>query len=301
MIPPPRSRFVELDRGTLHIADHGGSGPPIVLVHGLGGSHVNWAAVAPRLTAHGRVVALDLPGFGLSPPARHHDLDTHAAAVSSVINHLDGGPALVVGNSMGGLVAEMVAAHHPGRVNRLVLLAPATPLPPGMPPADRGVLVRLALQSLPGVGAATIRLLQMGRTPAELVDLTLDIVSADPSQITPELRTLGVEMAERRAHQPWAVRAFAESAASVRRMFVPPRRFEAMLELIEAPAEVVIGTEDRVVTPAAVEALCRDRPGWQLTRLEGIGHVPMLEAPATTAELVLAGGVPSGQSTTAPE
>ena len=54
----------------VHHADYGGhpDGPSVVLVHGLGGSHLNWDLLAPRLTPYARVLALDLPGFGLSAP-----------------------------------------------------------------------------------------------------------------------------------------------------------------------------------------------------------------------------------------
>src|SRR5262245_36769441 len=55
--------------GPVHFIDFGGSGPPMVLVHGLGGSAVNWLAVGPALAQRARVVALDLPGFGRTPPA----------------------------------------------------------------------------------------------------------------------------------------------------------------------------------------------------------------------------------------
>ena len=55
--------------GPVYVADFGGDGPVMLLVHGLGGAHLNWMAVAPQLAAHHRVYALDLPGFGRSPLA----------------------------------------------------------------------------------------------------------------------------------------------------------------------------------------------------------------------------------------
>src|SRR3954447_14690481 len=64
---PGTSATVDWD-GPVHYVDFGGApaGPTFVLVHGLGGSHLNWELLAPRLTGHGRVLAVDLPGFGLS-------------------------------------------------------------------------------------------------------------------------------------------------------------------------------------------------------------------------------------------
>ncbi|MFP5332050.1 MAG: alpha/beta fold hydrolase, partial [Acidimicrobiia bacterium] len=94
----------------IHVEDYGGRGKPVVFVHGLGGSAANWALVAPTVADFGRVVALDLPGHGRSAPSKTHTLENHAAAVVSVIEHLEHGPATVVGNSMGGLVVMLVAA-----------------------------------------------------------------------------------------------------------------------------------------------------------------------------------------------
>ncbi|MGI9609095.1 MAG: alpha/beta fold hydrolase, partial [Acidimicrobiia bacterium] len=64
----PALEIIDLD-GPVHYADYGGDGSPMVLVHGLGGSHLNWLHVAHRLAERHRVVAVDLAGFGLTPPA----------------------------------------------------------------------------------------------------------------------------------------------------------------------------------------------------------------------------------------
>ncbi len=69
--------YVDTGTGPLHWKDYGGHGPLHVLVHGLGGSIANWDFIGPRLARRGRVVALDLPGFGLSPPAADWSLETH--------------------------------------------------------------------------------------------------------------------------------------------------------------------------------------------------------------------------------
>ena len=61
-----RSQIIDVD-GPVHYVDHGGDGPPMVLVHGLGGSHLNWIAAAPGLAERHRVYAVDLAGFGLTP------------------------------------------------------------------------------------------------------------------------------------------------------------------------------------------------------------------------------------------
>src|SRR6185295_2680836 len=95
----------------VHYIDFGGSGAPMVLVHGLGGSAINWLGVGPSLARRYRVLAPDLAGFGETPPV------TGATGLAAQQNLLDrflksitAGPAIVVGNSMGGLVAMMEAA-----------------------------------------------------------------------------------------------------------------------------------------------------------------------------------------------
>src|SRR5262245_61489789 len=118
--------------GPVHFIDFGGSGPPMVLVHGLGGAGINWLNVGPGLARRARVVALDWPGFGHPPPAgRSARLPAQREVLGRFIGAVAGGPAIVVGNSMGGLLAMMVAAEEPARVSHLVLAAPAQPLPSG--------------------------------------------------------------------------------------------------------------------------------------------------------------------------
>jgi len=100
-------------------------GPPVVLLHGILGSAAYWEAVTSRLPGH-RTVALDLLGFGASPRPADAAYDTadHVAAVVATLDALDlRGPVTLVGHSMGALVALRLAADHPDRVARLVLVA----------------------------------------------------------------------------------------------------------------------------------------------------------------------------------
>src|SRR6476646_2185149 len=102
---------------------------PVVLVHGLGASTVSWELVgrdlADRLGA--RVTALDLPGFGRSRAERPATMSSHRAAVTALLRAQ--GPAIVIGNSMGGATSVGVAARHPDLVHALVLVNAAFPRP----------------------------------------------------------------------------------------------------------------------------------------------------------------------------
>ena len=110
-----RSRFVDVD-GPAHVLDLGGptTVPLLVGLHGLGGFHLNWMAVGPGLGRRCRVVALDLVGHGLTPVAgpnrRHGGPPSPGERLPAP---LGGGPVILMGNSMGGLVAALQAAEEP--------------------------------------------------------------------------------------------------------------------------------------------------------------------------------------------
>jgi pimeloyl-ACP methyl ester carboxylesterase len=113
-------------RGTRLRYEVGGEGPPIVLLHGLGGARTNWIAVAPELARRHRVLALDLPGHGDSEPlAAAPTVDGYADRVAFLADREGLGAATVVGHSAGGLVALRLAARRPEAVTALVLAASA--------------------------------------------------------------------------------------------------------------------------------------------------------------------------------
>lgn len=104
----------------------GGSGPPVVLLHGLGGAAANWVEAVPLALSRWRVLALDLPGHGGSaslPPGS--DLDAYADAVAEAMDAAGHGSALVAGHSFGGHVAARLALRHPERVRAMLLASPS--------------------------------------------------------------------------------------------------------------------------------------------------------------------------------
>jgi pimeloyl-ACP methyl ester carboxylesterase len=104
----------------------GGIGPPVVLVHGLGGAAANWRLIAPALAARRRVIVPELPGHGGSAPLDGAaSLDPFAEAMLAVAEAEDAVPAPWVGHSLGGLVALRAAALHPDAVTGLVVAAAA--------------------------------------------------------------------------------------------------------------------------------------------------------------------------------
>ena len=104
----------------------GGSGPPLTLVHGLGGVASNWRLVAPELAGEHRLIVPDLPGHGGSEPLEGAtSLDPFAEAVLAILEAEDAVPAPWVGHSLGGLVGLHAAARRPEAVTALVLAAAA--------------------------------------------------------------------------------------------------------------------------------------------------------------------------------
>jgi|SRR5579862_621270 len=280
-----RSRTIDLD-GPVHFADFGGSGPTMVLVHGLGGSHANWAAVGPALAARARVVAPDLAGFGRTPLAgRAATVEANRQLLDRFIDAVTDGPAILVGNSMGGLIAMMEAAGHPGKVAALVLVGPAQPRP-SRTLIDPVVLLTFTVYAIPGVGERFLRWRAAYLGPEALVRQTLAICCADATCVAPDVVALHVALARERQQMPWAHTAFLQAARSIIALLARRRQVEKMIDAIRAPTLVVQGTEDRLVPLAASRATVARRPGWSLAVFEGVGHVPQMEVPGRFVETV---------------
>jgi pimeloyl-ACP methyl ester carboxylesterase len=118
-------RLLEVKGGRVRYLT-GGAGPPLVLVHGLGGSATNWCELAPLLARRYRLLIPDLPGHGRSDPLPAVSrLHSFADRVFAVMEEEVGVPAPVVGHSLGGVVALRLALRHPQAVSALVLAGSA--------------------------------------------------------------------------------------------------------------------------------------------------------------------------------
>ena len=211
-----RSRTIELD-GPLHFADFGGSGRTMVLVHGLGGSHANWMAVGAALAGHARVVAPDLAGFGRTPLAgRSADVHANRRVLDRFLDTVADGPAILVGNSMGGLIAMMEAARRPAKVAGLVLVGPAQPRPPATL-VDPMVALTFAAYALPGLGETFMRWRAARLGPEGTVRQTLALCCTDPARLLPDVVAAHVAMARERQAMPWAQAAFLARASATSR------------------------------------------------------------------------------------
>jgi pimeloyl-ACP methyl ester carboxylesterase len=273
------SHFSDLG-GPVHWVDFGGPAevPPIVMVHGLGGSHLNWVRIARPLTARNRVIAIDLPGFGLSPAAgRRTTIEANTQLLDRFINVILGTPVILMGNSMGGAITILEAAASPHAVAAVVLVDPALPRPPEVP--DPRVAAQFLMYALPGVGEVFVDLGTRSRTDRELVERIVNLCFADPRRSSPEVMDAATELVGQRRLMPSQDDAFLQAARSLMRAAFRPRRFQNVISSLAQPVLLIHGDRDRLVPVAAARTAAAANPKWDTVILHDIGHTPQLEDP----------------------
>jgi pimeloyl-ACP methyl ester carboxylesterase len=286
------SRTVDLG-GPVHYVDYGGpddqaARPPIVLVHGLGGSHLNWDLLAPYLTRHARVLALDLPGFGRSEPGdRRATVHANVAVLDRFLREVVGRPVVLVGNSMGGMISILETARATEWVCGLVLLDPAIPGPRRR--VDPRIGGAFAIYAVPGVGERFLRLRRYGQSPLMRALAMLRLCGVDPDSLPPELIDRSVELIEQREDVAGMDRAFLAAARSLLVVLADPRGYRAdMSGLTDVPVLLMHGDRDRLIHVEAARDVARRHPAWRYVELAGVGHVPQLQVPERVAEEILA-------------
>jgi pimeloyl-ACP methyl ester carboxylesterase len=274
-----RHKVVDID-GPVHYLDFGGEGPPLLMVHGLGGNALNWMDVGPGLAANHHALAIDLAGFGQTPLfKRSAAVGANAVLVKEFLERVVDEPATLMGNSMGGHISILVAADHPQWVDKLVLVDAAIP---GMhvrrpEPAMLGVMAAL---SIPGLAENLIDRRVRTMEPERLVSEALALVCADPSRVSQALIEAHVQLTRERAHLgSQDRRAFLQATRSIGLRMADPR-FWARARRVQAPTLVIHGELDRLIPLASARELVRRISGWTLRVIEGVGHVPMIETPS---------------------
>jgi len=250
-------------RGTPLRYAAGGSGPPLVLVHGLGGAASNWRLVAPALAAERRVVVPELPGHGGSAPLPAvPSVDVLADAVLAVLEAEDALPASWVGHSLGGLVGIRAAVRRPEAVRGLVLAAAA-----GISSTTREAEVALGLIALaqPGRIIAPFRRSwsrsRLGRTLAFGWWAVSDPAGLDP------------EMAEAFLAGP---AEHSDTISAARALLASDPRLE--LDRVACPCLCLWGANDNWVPPAdGMEYARRLRAPFRT--IAGCGHLLIGEHP----------------------
>ncbi|MGY1815652.1 alpha/beta fold hydrolase [Blastococcus sp. SYSU D00820] len=285
---PGQSRTVDLD-GPVHYIDFGGraDGPTLVLVHGLGGSHLNWDLLAPLLTPHARVYALDLPGFGRSEPgSRRASVPANVLVLDRFVREVVGGPVVLVGNSMGGMISLFAGARSAQTVTGLVLLDPAIPGPRRA--LDPFVALQFAVYAVPFVGERFLWLRRTRQTPLTRVREMLRLVGVQPDSLPASIIDRSVTLLEERQDVEGMDKAFLAAARSLLWVLADPRRYREAMQAVTQPVLLVHGDRDRLVPVAAARDAARTHPAWRYVELPDVGHVPQLQVPGVVAEHVLA-------------
>jgi pimeloyl-ACP methyl ester carboxylesterase len=252
-----------------------GQGPPILLIHGFGASSFTWSKILPSLAVRHRVVTLDLKGFGRSRKPRdgRYTLRDQAAAVISVIKELDLSGMTVIGHSMGGGVALLVAMslerQTPARLNGLVLID-SIAYPQRLP-------YFLTILRLRGLGWLIVRLV-----PANwLVRYVLAFAYFDRRKIDPAF----VEEYAAPLRSPDGRAALIATARAI----IPSNigRLVEQYRKLRTPVLLLAGRQDRVVPLAIVRRLAEAIPNTRLRVLDRCGHVPQEEEAELTSTILL--------------
>jgi pimeloyl-ACP methyl ester carboxylesterase len=251
--------------------DRGGAGPPLILVHGLGLNRQSWWPVREFLEGHHDVVAVDLPGFGESPPLREGDTPTPSRLADSVEHTIDllelAAPA-VAGNSLGGWVALELARR--GRVTCAVAIAPS------------------GLET-PPERAWVIALNEFMRARARLSAPFAGPLAA--SRVTRTVLLGGLRSRPWRVPAPAAARELRDFGCCPG--FQPALRSSVGARVasglgdIRVPVRVVYGTLDSMLGALTAPRFAAVIPDAELIPLPGLGHVPMVDDPRLVADTIL--------------
>jgi pimeloyl-ACP methyl ester carboxylesterase len=287
-VTSPQAQRWSLTTGEIHVRESGSGDAPTVLVHGLGGSTLNWVPLMEQLDDHATSLAVDLPGFGQSPPPRDGDYSPrgHARAVAACIEEWRRRRGIdeavhVMGNSMGGAAAVQLAAHRPDLVSTLSLISPALP----SVRVGRGN-AHLPLVALPGVGESLVR--RYATVPVDQrVQATLDACITDPSRVPESLRGALIDETAQRDALPYATDAFLSSLRGLLATFADrgPRRPWRLVRRVTQPVLAIYGADDVLVDPRAASRAAREFPDAEVVILDDCGHVAQMEHPDLVADL----------------
>lgn len=265
-----------VDGVRLRVQDTGPQdGPAVILLHGFGASLETWEGWAKPLSARYRVIAFDLPGFGLTGPDPSGDYsDARSVQIlAGLMDQLGIERASIIGNSLGGRIAWTFAAQHPERVTRLVLVSPDGYASPGFE-YDKAAQVPLMMRALPYVA------------PRSMLKANLAAAYARPERLSEASVT---------RHRDMMLAPGVRRALLARMEQTVLRDPAPILAAIKPHTLLVWGEKDAMIPLSNAADYLRDMPEAILVRLPDLGHVPFEEDPAGSlapVEQWLAGGTP---------
>ncbi len=249
-------RFVWLEGGNRR-------GTPVVLLHGFGASKENWVTLLPFLAKRHRLFIPDLPGWGESHFrfGNAYGIDQQVARIAHWLEHHVPAGVHLVGSSMGGAIAGFVAARHPQQVATLTLMNAA-----GVRGAQQSEFEAGLLQGHNALVANSVA--DVFRLFTIVVERNRHLLAAMLGPIMAGVMLQRRDVNEHMFHQL---------------MTNPPQEDLPGMTTIEMPTLVLWGEQDRVLHVSCADTYQQLIPHAQVKRLRGIGHLPMVEAPALTA------------------
>jgi 3-oxoadipate enol-lactonase len=233
-----------------------GSGPTVLMLHGIGGGHLAFAPQVETLASSGyRAVAWDMPGYGHSAPIEPYTFKGLAQSCINLIEGLQCGDVTLLGHSMGGMVAQEVMARRPELVNKLVLCGTS----PSFGKPDGGWQREFIAQRTAPLDA--------GKSMTELAELLV------PQMVGPGSLPEGVRLA--------TVCMSQVPASTYRRALEALVTFDRRSNLtqIRVPTLLVAGEHDRNAPPSVMKKMADAIPNATYMEMRGIGHLQNLEAP----------------------
>jgi pimeloyl-ACP methyl ester carboxylesterase len=256
----------------------------VLCLHGMAGSATNWTEFMAELAADFDCAAVDLPGYGWSPPPATmagYSIAAHTATVVRVIERRGNGPVHLIGNSMGGLIAVHLAATRPDLVRSLTLVSPAMP-----DPLIRPVIAQFPLLALPVVGAWLLR--RSARLPAQArVRGVLRMVFHDPGAVHPQRLRQAVAEMQRRDQLDYAYEPLVGAARALTIEYLRPAWAAGnawrLAAAVSCPVLVIYGSDDLLVRAKMARRAARAFRECRVIVLPYTGHVAQMEHPARVA------------------
>jgi 3-oxoadipate enol-lactonase len=245
--------------------DHAGSGPLVMLMHGIGGNRTNWHDQLPEFATHFHAVSWDARGYGASDDYDGPlDFADFSRDLARVLDHFRASRAHLVGLSMGGLIALDFYSRYPERVATLTIC-----------------------DSLPGFHHLT------SEQRREFVRLRQEplLAGKEPKDIAPTVAaTLIAKSARPGSFERLVASMSALHKASYLKTIEGTANYQRSLELAEinVPTHMVVGDEDRLTPPEMSRRMAEQIPGARLTLIEGAGHLSNIEQPDQFNRAVLA-------------
>ncbi|MGD0701941.1 MAG: alpha/beta hydrolase [Trebonia sp.] len=276
----------------------------VLCVHGMSGAATNWTDLMAELAPDFDCAAVDLPGSGYSPPPAKrsgYSVKALAATVIRLIERLERGPVHLIGNSMGGAVSIRVAAARPDLVRTLTLVSPV--LPDRRP--HRATL-HFPVLALPFIGQRLVR--YWAKVPPE--NRVAGVYRAcfyNPALLHPDRFAHEVAMLRRLDELGYGPATLVGAARTLVGETLSPRAFSLWRAAgqITAPALVLFGSHDRLMSPALAVPAARAFRNARVEVLSDTGHIGQMERPGIVAamfrEMVARAGITDAGTRLSPD